>query len=69
MTNRSRRENAAAGRAFTVGVRFGAQGALQLLGRSPVTDGYQGIGQFALTRFAALAVPMPDVKSHPTPAL
>jgi hypothetical protein len=32
-------------------------------------DSYLGSGQFALTMLAALAVPMPEVKSHPTPAL
>jgi hypothetical protein len=69
MTNRSLRENTAADRAFIVSVRFGVQGGLQFLGPLPVIDGYQGTGQFALTMFAALAVPMPDVKSHPTPAL
>ena len=67
--HQSLRKNTAAGSAFTVGVRFGVQGALQLLGTILVRDGYQGTGQFALTMFAALAVPMPDVKSHPTPAL
>jgi hypothetical protein len=32
-------------------------------------NAYLGSGQFALTILAALAVPIPEVKSHPTPAL
>jgi hypothetical protein len=35
---------------------------------SPIWDGYLRTGQSAFTMLAALAVPMPDVKSHPTPA-